>query len=106
MKRMVTKMIGARSNWKRALATYATTAIVEGTVGSVFDRMGDVVDKKWNTMDDEKVRMTHRAADGQIAQGGLPFMVGGFPLRYPCDPLGPPQETANCRCWTSYAPRP
>jgi uncharacterized protein with gpF-like domain len=45
-----------------------------------------------------RTRPTHREADGQRVNLGEPFTVGGFPLLYPGDPSGPPQEVINCRC--------
>lgn len=46
----------------------------------------------------ERTRDTHRAADGQRRRLREPFDVGGFPLMYPGDPAGPPQEVISCRC--------
>lgn len=56
--------------------------------------------KRWWSSQDDRVRATHRAAHGQVAPPGGRFTVGGASLRYPGDPLGPPQETINCRCST------
>lgn len=56
--------------------------------------------KQWWSSRDNRVRPTHRAAHGQIAPPGGRFTVGGASLRYPGDPLGPPQEVINCRCST------
>jgi hypothetical protein len=51
-----------------------------------------------NCHHDAVTRPTHLAADGQTVRIGTPFIVGGFALAYPGDPLGPIQETAGCRC--------
>jgi len=56
--------------------------------------------KRWWTSQDDRVRATHRAAHGQVVPPGGRFSVGGATLRYPGDPLGPPQEVINCRCST------
>lgn len=56
--------------------------------------------KQWWSSLDTRVRATHRAAHGQVAPPGGRFTVGGAALRFPGDPLGPPQETINCRCST------
>lgn len=53
---------------------------------------------RWHTMEDPSVRGTHRAADGQIASRDGTFDVGGFNLRYPGEPVGPPEIWINCRC--------
>jgi hypothetical protein len=52
----------------------------------------------WLATSDSRTRPTHRAAEGQRVPVGQPFMVGGFPLRFPGDPSGPPQEVIQCRC--------
>lgn len=61
------------------------------------------VEREWHTREDERVRETHRHADGQVRILGEPFDVGGYPLRYPCDPLAPPSQTRWCRCWLIYS---
>jgi len=53
---------------------------------------------RWATMHDESVRGSHRAADGQIATRDGTFDIGGFNLRYPGEPVGPPEIWINCRC--------
>lgn len=52
---------------------------------------------KWITMDDERVRQSHRdcEAEGPIPIG-RPFSNG---CQYPGDPEGGVAECANCRCW-------
>lgn len=54
--------------------------------------------KVWLATDDSRTRETHRIADGQKVPLGASFVVGGFDLRFPGDPTGPPQEVINCRC--------
>lgn len=53
---------------------------------------------RWHTMEDASVRETHRAADGQIASRDGTFDIGGFDLRYPGEPVGPPDIWISCRC--------
>ncbi len=52
----------------------------------------------WLATDDSRTRHTHNEAEGQRVPVGSPFIVGGFELRFPGDPLGPPQEIIQCRC--------
>ena len=60
--------------------------------------------KIWNTMEDEKVRPSHAAANGQRRPIGEPFQLAGGLLQQPRDSslgasLG---EVINCRCIASY----
>ena len=56
------------------------------------------LERLWLATDDRRTRDTHRAAEGQRVPMGQPFQVGGFELRFPGDPSGPPQEVIQCRC--------
>lgn len=59
--------------------------------------------KTWIARDDTRTRPAHAAADGQTVSIFAPFHVGGFNLRYPHDPFGPPGQTYNCRCVARYS---
>lgn len=54
--------------------------------------------KQWLATEDDRTRDTHRVADGQVQPLAQPFIVGGFALMNPGDPVGPPQEVIQCRC--------
>jgi uncharacterized protein with gpF-like domain len=56
--------------------------------------------KEWQTAEDERVRDTHVAANGQIRNIDRPFEVGSSLMMYPRDgSLGAgPEEIVNCRC--------
>lgn len=58
--------------------------------------------KRWNTMEDEKVRPAHAEADGQTVGIREYFIVGGEPMLYPRDLNGSPQNVIRCRCWATY----
>lgn len=58
------------------------------------------LERLWLSTIDPRTRPSHVLADGQRQPMGLPFIVGGFPLMFPGDPSGPPQETIQCRCTT------
>lgn len=58
--------------------------------------------KMWQSMEDAKVRPSHALVSGETIGKDDFFEVGGFPMRYPGDPLAPAQETANCRCVCIY----
>lgn len=57
------------------------------------------VTSKWNAVMDHRTRDTHRGMNGQTRLPGIAFTSpSGARLRYPGDPLAPPEETINCRC--------
>jgi len=64
----------------------------------VLARAGRVKHQVWSTREDEKVRKTHRRAQGQIKVPGGSFEVGGHECQYPGDPALPAGERENCRC--------
>lgn len=61
--------------------------------------------KRWVTMHDNAVRETHVVADGQMVRISAPFVVGGYNLRFPGDPVGPAENWINCRCVIQPAAR-
>lgn len=52
----------------------------------------------WVSRHDGRVRVSHRAADGQVRAVGSLFRVGAAMLPYPGWPGGPPEEVWRCRC--------
>jgi len=58
------------------------------------------VEKIWISMGDNKVRSTHKMADGQTQRVDVPFIVGGQMLMFPGDGSrgASPSEIINCRC--------
>ncbi|MBK1884110.1 phage portal protein [Luteolibacter pohnpeiensis] len=62
--------------------------------------------KGWYTSDDGQVRDTHQRLHNKVIPIDEPFDVGGFPMMYPCDPSGPPQEIIRCRCIHGPADEP
>jgi 2'-5' RNA ligase len=52
----------------------------------------------WRTMQDDRVREMHVPLHGTTTAAGVPFDVGGYPLMYPGQPVGPPDVWINCRC--------
>lgn len=58
------------------------------------------IERMWVTSLDEKVRSSHRHAQGQKRGLNEPFRTGdGNNLRFPGDPRAPASDTINCRCW-------
>lgn len=74
----------------------STSAANGGTFAAAQGRAG--VEMWWVSMRDGAVRDTHAAADGQTRTPGDTFDIGGYPLHYPGEPVGPPEIWINCRC--------
>lgn len=56
------------------------------------------VSKVWLSRSDSKVRAAHRDLHGKAVKVSDGFKADGGVLRFPGDPLAPPQLTMNCRC--------
>lgn len=90
--------------WARVVAATEATRLASETAldGDAARRPGAT--KTWVTSLDEKVRSSHREADGvEIPVAGT-FHLDSGPVRYPGDPLGPPSEVVNCRCGLRIKP--
>ena len=74
----------------------STSAANGGTFAAAQGRPG--LTMWWVSMRDAAVRDTHAATDGQTRTPGDTFDVGGYPLHYPGEPVGPPEIWVNCRC--------
>lgn len=89
-------------NRAKTIATTETTrAYAAGTLAAGMEQSrvsGQLLQKQWQTENDERVRVSHRAVDGQVQDLGMPFYVDGFPMMFPGDPLAPPELVVNCRC--------
>lgn len=99
--------------WKNraiVIARTETMGALNGSRADAFESLAEEdesnkeYERMWLATVDGRTRLTHgRApvgADGQRVGLKEPFMVGGFPLMFPGDPSGPPQETIQCRCTT------
>jgi uncharacterized protein with gpF-like domain len=81
--------------------TETTRAYGAGTLAAGVEQSrlsGRMLRKRWDTNNDERVRVSHRQVDGQTLDLFMPFYVDGMPLLYPGDPSGPPESVINCRC--------
>ena len=58
--------------------------------------------KEWIAVLDDRTRITHAYASGQMVPQKEFFIVGGERLKYPGDPRGSAGETINCRCAVMY----
>jgi hypothetical protein len=89
-------------NRARVIATTETTrAYGAGTVAAGLEQSrvtGRLLQKRWRTEHDDRVRASHKAVDGKTIPLYQSFNVGGYPMLYPGDPQGPADEVVNCRC--------
>lgn len=79
----------------------ATFASLESTkiMNDEFDLK---LKKEWVTAEDERVRSSHRQADGQLVGIDKNFLVNGEYLSRPGDPNGSAGNVINCRCVVVY----
>lgn len=102
----VTDIAREAAEWARTVAVQAATATINGAadIAAVISAAlrGLTVLRIWRTRRDTRVRPAHRKAEGQRQPPGQPFQVGGWPLRYPGDPMGPPALAYNCRCKVTH----
>lgn len=81
--------------------TEVTRAYGAGTTAAGLEQSrvtGRLLQKRWRTEHDQRVRASHVAVDGVTIPLYLPFNVGGYMMMFPGDPLGPADEVVNCRC--------
>jgi len=81
------------------IANGLTTSAWEAGQSVAYAEAG-VTAKEWLSSRDDKVRDTHRAADGQRVDVNETFSVGTSRLSHPGDPNGPEDEVIGCRCVT------
>lgn len=91
----VTRLADTEANIATATAAYNTAA------QAAFDT-GRAVYKRWRSRRDDRVRETHRIAEGQEVAYDEAFWVGGVPMMHPGDPSAPASEVVNCRCRVDY----
>lgn len=90
----------AGGDWMGKMKRDARTAVtgLDGLLTSQRLAEQGFTRRRWVTRKDDKVRETHAHAEGQTVEMDQPFIVGGYPLRYPGDRQGPPAIVINCRC--------
>lgn len=93
-----------RRGWSKAVMQQVGQVAIEQTrlrVSDLSKNQRDIA-RVWVSRKDDKVRPTHKAADGERKRLGQPFKVGSASIRFPGDPLGPPSEVIGCRCRTVF----
>jgi Phage Mu protein F like protein len=87
--------------------TETMTALNAGAFNAALteqERTGEKWAKRWQATHDQRVRHTHKDADGQVRDLGKAFRVGESRLQFPGDPEGTAEEVINCRCSARYGP--
>ena len=66
-------------------------------------KTGKALYKTWNSLDDGKTRDSHVMLDGEKVPLTESFSSGAVNIRFPRDPLAPPSQTINCRCFMTIS---
>lgn len=97
----VTASLSTRGRTMGAVAAGVAVGVATLLAARRFQRRARearVPRQRWVSRRDGRVRPTHVEADGQTVAAGELFIVGGYGMRFPGDPAGPPGERINCRC--------
>ena len=82
---------------KRTIAEHEAQTAYNAGVYFASKQIGATT-KTWISSKDNKVRSEHRLLDGKSISVNDVFDINGLQIRFPGDPLSPPQMTVNCRC--------
>ena len=94
------------SNAKRIVRTESVNAANYATNQSAIDVFGrNNLQKEWIATLDNRVRIEHIEANGQIVDMNEKFNVGGELLNYPGDSAGSAWNVINCRCTNAPFPK-
>ena len=86
------------SRAKAIAASLATGAVNAALVAAAKGSPESGWFKVWHSMEDERVRPSHAAANGQKVRLDRLFKVGGHKMSRPGDTRAPIDEWINCRC--------
>lgn len=85
--------------WKaEQLARTGTISPSNAGSHAAYEDASGVVGEEWLDSSDQRVRPSHRRADGQVTAPSTQFVVGGHLARFPADPTLPLSELERCRC--------
>ncbi|MBC6988946.1 phage minor head protein [Hymenobacter sp. BT491] len=90
----------------RAISIVRTEIVSASAYGSLMGAKatGLKLDKLWISTKDGRTRSSHAVANGQAVPLDSTFTIGGFPAKFPGDPMLPPSESIRCRCAIGYKP--
>lgn len=88
---------------KNRATTIARTEVISGYNGGTQRAIQNTDESitagmEWIAALDDRTRIAHSMADGDIVRVGENFTVDGEELEYPGDPGGSPENVINCRC--------
>jgi len=93
-------------NAKRIVRTESVNAANYATNQSATDVFGkENLQKEWIATFDNRTRIDHIQANGQVVDMDKKFMVGGEELSYPGDSSGSAANVINCRCTNAPFPK-
>lgn len=102
MKQRLMDVVGLSEPRARIVArTEVVSASNSGSIAMVRS-LGFTGSKVWEATEDERTRFSHEQADQDKVLIADTFTVGGFPLDFPGDPTGPPEEIISCRCSLTF----
>jgi len=96
-KRVETYYDGIKGSRAKMIARTETNGAANFGTLEGYKQSGVVQGKEWLATLDGRVRDLHAIMDGEIVGVDERFSNG---LMYPGDPVGGPEQTANCRCTT------
>lgn len=80
----------------------AATYAMQETAEDIQLETGAEMTREWVSVEDERTRESHAAADGQEVGMDEPFDVDDEQIDRPGDPSGSPENIINCRCVVAY----
>lgn len=86
--------------------TETATSVNQGAadhVDELSERLDLKIMKTWVSVQDDRTRPDHVAADGQTVRQSEQFQVGDAFLDQPGDPNGPAEQVISCRCTCTFA---
>ena len=93
-------------NAKRIVRTESVNAANYATNQSATDVFGkENLQKEWIATFDNRTRIDHIQANGQVVDMDKNFLVGGEELAYPGDSRGSAANVINCRCTNAPFPK-
>jgi uncharacterized protein with gpF-like domain len=91
---------GRLPEFRRELIARTETISASNAVSQAIYRVWGVPRKEWLATMDDRVRVEHANANGQIVGINQMFEVGGERLMYPGDKNASARNVCNCRCTT------